>query len=59
VIIYIYTESEQSLYRFFGICEFIATVPLGIIETKRGCIKNQISRKERKEMAQRAQIKIL
>jgi hypothetical protein len=25
-----YTESEQSLYRFFGICKFIAAVPFSI-----------------------------
>jgi hypothetical protein len=31
----IYTESEQSLYHFFGICQFNATVPPGITETKR------------------------
>jgi len=34
-----YTESEQSLYRFFGICEFIAAVPLGITETKRKMLR--------------------
>jgi len=34
-----YTESEQSLYRFFGICGFIAAVPLGITETKRKMLR--------------------
>jgi len=41
----IYTESEQSLYRIFGICEFITAVPFGITETKRQmrsiCLKFQ------------------
>jgi len=36
---YKFTESEQSLYRFFGICEFIAAVPFGITETKRQMLR--------------------
>ena len=38
-MLWFYTEPEQSLYRFFGICEFIAVVPLGINETKRQMLR--------------------